>query len=110
MPSLILMMIAGALAYGWWNASRAATELAIRVGHDACRRAGVQLLDQTVHATRLRLRRRDDGRLGLERSFRFEYSHDGADRNRGLMVFHGERLVSFTGPAPAVAASLASGD
>jgi hypothetical protein len=106
MPSLILLMIAGAFAYAWWNAARAASEHAIDVGRAACREAGVQLLDQTVHASGLRLRRRDDGRLGFERTFRFEYSHDGTDRNRGRMVFHGGRLVSFTGPAPAVASSL----
>ena len=106
MPSLILLMIAGALAYAWWNAARAASEHAIEVGRAACRAAGVQLLDQTVQATGLRLRRRSDGRLGLERSFRFEYSYDGADRNRGRMVFHGRRLVSMAGPSPAVAAAM----
>ncbi|MEN1939864.1 DUF3301 domain-containing protein [Luteimonas sp. MJ246] len=110
MPSLILLMIAGALAYAWWNAARAASEHAIDIGRAACRTAGVQLLDQTVHAIGLRLRRRSDGRLGLERSFRFEYSHDGTDRQRGRMVFHGSRLVSFTGPAPAVASSLLGED
>src|SRR5690606_41234569 len=89
-----------------WNAARAAGEHATAVGRAACRAAGVQLLDQTVHATGLRLRRRSDGRLGLERSFRFEYSHEGTDRNRGRMVFHGRRLMSLTGPATAVAASL----
>lgn len=106
MPSLILLMIAGAVAYAWWNAGRAATEHAIDVGRSACRSAGVQLLDQTVHAAGWRLRRRDDGRLGLERSFRFEYSHDGTDRQRGRMVFHGRQLVSFAGPEAAVASSL----
>src|SRR5690606_4980184 len=100
----------GALAYAWWNAARAASEHAIEIGQSACRAAGVQLLDQTVHAVGLRLRRRDDGRMGLERSFRFEYSHDGMDRHRGRMVFHGTRLVSFTGPATAVASSLLGED
>ncbi|MBJ7574812.1 DUF3301 domain-containing protein [Luteimonas sp. MC1828] len=106
MPSLILLMIAGAFAYAWWNAGRAASERAIDVGRNACHAAGVQLLDQTVHAIGLRLRRRDDGRLGLERTFRFEYSHEGSDRNRGRMVFHGERLVAFTGPSRAVVETL----
>lgn len=106
MPSLILLMIAGAIAYAWWNAARAASEHAIEVGRAACRTAGVQLLDQTVHATGLRLRRRDDGRLGLERSFHFEYSHDGTDRQRGRMVFHGRRLVAFTGPGAGDATSV----
>ena len=110
MPSLILLMIAGAIAYAWWNAARAASEHAIEVGGAACRAAGVQLLDQTVHATGLRLRRQRDGRMGLERTFRFEYSNDGTDRQRGLMVFHDGRLVSFTGPAPAVASSLQGGN
>ena len=110
MPSLILLMIAGAIAYAWWNSARAASEHATVVGRSACRAAGVQLLDQTVHAVGWKLRRRNDGRLGLERSFRFEYSHEGTDRNRGLMVFHGDRLVSFTGPSPAVEATLASRD
>lgn len=110
MPSLILLMIAGAFAYAWWNAARAASEHATDVGRAACRAAGVQLLDQTVQANGLKLRRRDDGRLGFERAFRFEYSHDGMDRHRGRMVFHGARLVSFTGPSPAVAASLQAGD
>jgi hypothetical protein len=110
MPSLILLMIAGAFAYAWWNSARAASEHAIDVGRAACRAAGVQLLDQTVHASGLRLRRRMDGRMGFERSFRFEYSHDGTDRHRGRMVFHGSRLVAFTGPAPAVASSWLADD
>lgn len=109
MPGLILLMIGGALVYAWWNAARAAAEHAIEVGQSACRAAGVQLLDHTVQASGLRLRRRSDGRLGLERSFRFDYSHDGTDRNRGRMVFHGQRLVSFTGPPPAVASLLQQG-
>ena len=76
----------------------------VQVGHSACRAAGVQLLDQTVHAAGLRLRRRDDGRLGLERSFRFEYSYDGVDRHIGKMILRGDKLVSFIGPArPSVA-------
>ena len=101
MPSLILLMIAGAIAYAWWNAARAASEHAIVVGRRACRAAGVQLLDQTVHATGVRLHRGVDGRLGFERSFRFEYSSGGDDRNVGRLVLRGEELVYFSGPAQA---------
>jgi len=66
----------------------------------------VQWLDQSVHASGVRLRRGSDGRLGLERSFRFEYSHDGSDRHVGRIVLRGDRLVSFTGPVPAAVGSL----
>jgi hypothetical protein len=94
-------MIVAGLALAWWSAGRAAAERAEQVGRDACRAAGVQWLDQSVHAAGVRLRRNEHGRLGLERSFRFEYSHDGAERHGGRMVLHGTRLVSFVGPARA---------
>lgn len=103
MPTLILLMIAGAAAFAWWSAARAAAERAIEVGRHACQAAGVQLLDQTVHATALRLRRRPDGRLGLERSFRFEFSEDGLARHVGRLVLRGDDLVSISGPTRAVA-------
>ena len=91
-------MVVSAAAFAFWSAGRAAAERAEVLGRDACRAAGVQLLDQTVHAIGLRLRRRSDGRLGIERSFRFEYSHDGTDRHIGRLVLHGTRLVGFSGP------------
>ena len=103
MPSLILLMIAGAAVVAWWNASRAAAERAEVLGRDACAAADVQWLDQSVHANGLRLRRGEDGWLGFERSFRFEYSHDGTDRHVGRLVLRQGRLVSFVGPvAPSV--------
>jgi hypothetical protein len=98
MPELIMLMIAGAAAFAWWSAARAAAERAVQLGRNACQAAGVQLLDQTVHANGLRLRRRDDGRLGFERSFRFEYSEDGIERHVGRLVLRGGELVSFSGP------------
>ena len=94
------MIIAGcALLY--WERARAAAERAAVLGRDACIAAGVQWLDQTVHAAGLRLQRNEDGRLGFERTFRFEYSHDGSDRHVGRMVLRGNRLVSFSGPSRA---------
>lgn len=98
MPSLILLMIVGAAVFTWWSAARAAAERAVEVGRTACREAGVQLLDQTVHATVIRLRRRADGRMGVERSFRFEYSRDGIERHVGRLVLRGDDLVAFSGP------------
>ncbi len=106
MSSLILLMIAGAAAFAWWSAARASAERATEVGRHACQAAGVQLLDQTVHAIGLRLRRRDDGRLGWERSFRFEYSDDGIERHVGRLVLRGDELVAFSGPTRAVDGSL----
>ncbi|MCF7222364.1 DUF3301 domain-containing protein [Marilutibacter chinensis] len=98
MPTAIVLMILGALGYAWWNAARAAAEQAERLGREACRAAGVQWLDQTVHVIGMRLSRHDDGRMGLERTFRFDYSLNGDDRHSGRMTLRGGRLVTFSGP------------
>lgn len=104
MPTLLLLMILGAAGFFFFSASRAAAERAIEIGRDACAAAGVQWLDQSVHASGLRLRRKDNGWLGLERSFRFEYSEDGHDRHIGKLVLLGGRLVGFSGPSRAAQA------
>lgn len=101
MPTLLILMILGATAFAFWSAARAAAERAEQVGRDACRAADVQLLDQTVHANGLRLRRGGNGRLGFERSFRFEYSENGIDRHVGRLVLRGQELVAFSGPTQA---------
>lgn len=103
-PTMIFLMIAGAAAYAWWNSARAAAERATVVGRNACQAAGVIWLDQSVHASGLRLRRGEDGRLGLERTFRFEYSEDGVQRQIGRLVLHGDQLVQFSGPLRATQA------
>lgn len=98
MPTLIVLMIATAAVVAFWNAGRAAAEHARRLGRDACRAAGVQWLDDSVHAIALRPYRRQTGWLGWERVFRFDYSLSGDDRHAGRMVLRGDRLVSFSGP------------
>ena len=103
MEPLLILMVLTALGFAYWSTARAAAERAEQVGRNACRAANVQWLDQTVHADGLRLRRNRDGRLGFERSFRFEYSIDGSDRYVGRMVLRGGELASFSGPAQAAA-------
>ncbi|AXK71469.1 DUF3301 domain-containing protein [Lysobacter sp. TY2-98] len=98
MPTLIVMMVFTAVAVAFWNAGRAAAERARDLGRDACRAARVQWLDDSVHVIGLRPRRLESGKLGWERTFRFDYSLNGADRHQGRLVLRGDRLVSFVGP------------
>ena len=109
MPSLILLMIAGAAAYAFWNASRAAAERAGVLGQRACQAANVQWLDQSVHASGLKLCRLENGWLGFERTFRFEYSYNGDDRHTGQLVLRGDTLVAFNGPATSRPVALRGG-
>ena len=104
MPTLLILMIALVAGFFFFSAARAAAERAETLGRDACAAAGVQWLDQSVHATAMRLRRREDGWLGIERTFRFEYSEDGHDRHVGRVVLLGDRLVGFSGPSRAAQA------
>lgn len=92
-------MIVAAAAAAYWSAGRAAAERAEALGRDACRRSGVQWLDDSVHQQRVRLCRLDSGWLGLERTFRFDYSDDGVERQAGRLVLRGRRLVAFSGPS-----------
>lgn len=99
-------MIAAAAVFALWSAGRAAAERAEAVGRDACRAAGVQWLDDSVHATGIRVVRHGNGWLGLERTFRFDYSIDGDDRHAGRLVLRGDRLVAFSGPVTRAPARL----
>jgi len=101
MPTPLILMILAGIGFVLWTTARAAAERAEHIGRNACDAAGVQLLDQTVHARGIRIRRGDDGRLGFERSFRFEYSEAGDDRHLGHLVLRGDQLVAFSGPVRA---------
>jgi len=96
--SMIILMVLAALGLAWWNAARAANECAVELGRAACERAGVIWIDQTVHLIGLCLYRRENGRFGVERRFRFEYSWGGDDRHEGQLVLRGGHLVSLVGP------------
>ena len=98
MATLFWLMVASVLGFAWFSASRAAAERAEEVGRNACRAgSGCRWRVPTGRAT-ARRKRGSDGRFGLERSFRFEYSEDGEDRHVGRLVIRGGRLVGFSGP------------
>ena len=94
---VLAVLVAGIV---FWFDGRAAAERAVEHGRRACRHAGVQWLDQSVHQVRLRVARDHDGRLRLERQFRFEYSDGGQDRHAGLITMLGSQLASLVGPMP----------
>lgn len=108
MPTLLILLVLGGAGFFFFTAARAAAERATEIGRDACQAAGVQWLDQSVHAIGMRLRRKEDGWLGLERSFRFEYSEDGENRHIGRIVLVGDKLVGFSGPSRAAQAVVRS--
>lgn len=93
MQPLLLLIALGALAWFWLQSLRA-RDLAVRVAQDLCRRQDLQLLDATVALSALRLRRTPQGHVALHRTYRFEYSVDGVQRQLGFVLLLGLRLES----------------
>ena len=75
-----------------WVDSLRAREHAVVAGRAACARYGLQLLDDTVAFTRLRLARDEAGRLRLKRTYVFEFSDTGNNRRHGAIVMLGAQL------------------
>ena len=90
------LLVVAAILGGWllFEALRA-REAAIRVTRDACKRQGLQLLDDTVHGVRLGFVRDHEGIVRLRRTFLFDFSEDGINRRSGSVVMLGARVESM---------------
>ncbi|VAX12415.1 hypothetical protein MNBD_GAMMA24-2406 [hydrothermal vent metagenome] len=88
MDSLILIIILFAIIFFWWD-SVGVKEKARETGHQYCRQAEVQFLDDTVELVRLRVRRNYRGQLCFYRTYRFEFSSTGAARFQGMIYMLG---------------------
>jgi hypothetical protein len=86
------ILVLGALAWLWYD-SLTAREAGVREARSACADEGLQLLDDTVAIRRLRLERDDAGRIGLQRTYAFEYSDTGDNRQQGSVTLFGQDVV-----------------
>lgn len=81
--SEILTLLMIGLAAWWWHDGNRAREAARAAGREACRRAGVQFLDDSVAREWQALRRDGRGRIVLARQYSFEFASTGARRHGG---------------------------
>lgn len=88
----LLLLMTGAVAWFWVDALNA-RESALAAVRALCRAEGLQLLDFTVAAVRLRPARDADGRLRLQRVYQFDYSDTGDNRRRGSVVLLGRQVL-----------------
>jgi len=82
------------LAIGLWLASMRGRERALRAARGICHAQEVQLLDETVGLSGVRLRRHD-GWLQLQWRYAFEVSLHGHDRYAGQLWMAGGRVVGM---------------
>ncbi|MGV6808363.1 MAG: DUF3301 domain-containing protein [bacterium] len=89
MDAIIPFLVLGGIVWFWLDAMKT-KEIATQAAWQACRELGVQLLDQTVSVTKMRLRRNHRGRLVLMRIYRFDFSLEGVERLQGRAILYGK--------------------
>lgn len=85
-----------AIVGGWfWLNSLSAREQAISHGRALAEKCKLQLLDETVACTKLRLKRNSRGRLVFHRTYEFDVSANGADRLSCHLSLLGSQLLDW---------------
>lgn len=93
--SLLLLLVLAASGWFWLNSLRI-LEIARNAGKQACIRADVQFLDDTVARVGLAIARDRSGRRVLRRTYSFEFSETGNSRIDGQVVMLGDKIESVT--------------
>lgn len=81
-----LILVALIVTAWLWHDNMQAREIAMETCRDACARAGLQLLDDTVTMASLRPIRDARGRVVLRRVYVFEFTDTGDNRRQGSVV------------------------
>ena len=88
-------MLSAAITLGWcWRAALAAREHANEVAMQACERLSLQFLDGTVAFAKLAIVRAANGRLGVRRTYVFDYTAHSIERRQGFVVLTGLHVDS----------------
>ncbi len=91
LESLLLVLILATICLQFLAAIRI-RELAYQAVLRASRRDQFQVLDQSVHLRRLSLSRDKNGQWRVWRQYRFDYSVNGVERQRGFVIMLGRQL------------------
>ncbi len=93
--SAVLLLAAVGLGIWFWQDSMRVRELAVGIGKKTCKDLDLQFLDGTVAMHGLGLGRDQNGHLQLRRTYRFDYTGDGATRLNASLEMLGGRLQSL---------------
>ena len=94
---IFIVAILGGLIWLWLESTRV-REIAVERARSQCHVNDVQFLDDTVALARMRPARDGNGRLTLKRTYTFEYSATGNDRQLGNITMLGQAVqrLSFS--------------
>jgi hypothetical protein len=92
MNSLLFLMLLAIIVW-FWQENLRYREFAVRQCKRICQEMNLQLLDQTVALTSLKLRRDQNKNIKILRKYNFEISMDGANRCRGYIILLGFNII-----------------
>lgn len=84
-----------ALLIWFWHDTMQAREQAIAIGKRHCQSDGLQLLDETVSLSSMKLRRDGEGQVAFRRVYEFEFSDNGDNRRLGSITLLGRHAESI---------------
>lgn len=82
----LLLLIGLILLFWFWYSSSKSREAALRIVQQSLQDSQLQLLDGSIYLRKIWPTRNQHGRVSLLRFYNFEYTANGADRYRGLIV------------------------
>jgi len=94
----LVMIVMAAAGFWFLRDSLAARERANAAAMEACQRLSLQFLDGTVAFARLSFTR-EQGQLGIRRTYVFDYTANSIERRQGFVILFGRRVESV-GYAP----------
>ena len=78
--------------FSLWLESTRVREIAVERARSQCHANGVQFLDDTASLAKMKLARDPNGRLTLQRTYTFEFSTTGNDRQLGRITMLGQAV------------------
>ena len=93
MIQLFFIFVIALLIWFWFDTMQA-REQAIAIGKRHCQNDGLQLLDETVSLSSMKVRRNSDGQVTFRRVYEFEFSDNGDNRRLGSVTLLGRHAES----------------
>jgi Protein of unknown function (DUF3301) len=93
MIQLFFIFVIALLIWFWFDTMQA-REQAIAIGKRHCQNDGLQLLDETVSLSSMKVRRNSDGQVAFRRVYEFEFSDNGDNRRVGSVTLLGRHAES----------------
>jgi len=98
LTSILFLVFLAVITWFWFDTLRV-LEMARVHSKRACGQYHLQLLDDSVNLSKVRITRNKWGHVVLQRDYRFEFHHQGEDvRTQGSLIMRGTKLIMMDIP------------